>query len=223
MLQARDWTAVEEAFRTTAPYNYAVLDDFLVPEKCTDLHHALLSHWGWRHKNWTSRHLHNNRPNIPAVQAIGAELERNLPGLLSDKSLVAYWGLMYRDNVAGKVHSDLAAVTLTLWLTPQQFNLDPTSGGLLLYDVKRDPEVMPHEHLSAEWSESYVAERTQGGMIKIPYAWNRAVLFDGRTFHKTDELNFATQGPSSFRINLAYAFDDPVLDAERLAVYHQKR
>ena len=34
-----------------------------------------------------------------------------------------------------KVHTDLARANLNLWVTPDAANLDPTSGGMTVYDV----------------------------------------------------------------------------------------
>lgn len=46
-LRERDWHVVMRDYEDSAPYNYAVLDDFLDPARCDELRGKLLDHWGW--------------------------------------------------------------------------------------------------------------------------------------------------------------------------------
>lgn len=219
LLTPRDWHDVQRAYSGSLPYNYAVIDDFLRADVCSLVHSGLVAHWGWRYKNWSSEHLHNNQPNIPEAPVIAEEVLSNLPELLGGRELITYWALMYKKNTPGRVHADTAGITLTVWLTPDSHNLDPTSGGLVLYDVKRPDELLAHEHLVSEWSEPYVEQHTKGDRIRVPYRCNRAVLFDGKTFHHTDTLRFAHDSPHSHRINLTFAFDVPETYMERMQPY----
>lgn len=178
-----------------------------------------MDHWGWRFKNWVSAHLHNNHPDLELFGDIAATLKQNLPELLGTAELVSHWALMYVKNIPGRVHADIAGLTLTLWLTADEYNLDPHTGGLILFDVKRPREMMPHEHLVTTSAEAFVSATTRGETVHIPYRCNRAVLFDGSTFHKTDILNFAASGSDSHRINAALAFEDRVTFKDRLRPY----
>jgi hypothetical protein len=222
MLTERNWKEVEQALRVSNPYNYVVIDDFLKPDFCRVLREKLLNHWGWRYKNWASQNLHNTRPNIPEVFLIARDLKLACFELLEEKELIAHWALMYHRNIAGGVHADNAAFTLTLWLTPDEYNLDENTGGLILYDVKRYPEMMPHEHLSYTNSEGFVQQNTRGEKVIINYKYNRAVLFDAWTFHKTDTLNFSQQGIDSYRINLSLAFENITVETQRMGTYFKK-
>lgn len=222
IVSSRNWADVEQTFYATAPYNYAILDTFLDSDACKRLYEKLVNHWGWRYKNWMSQHLHNNEPDIPEVFEIVAVLKEQLPTLLQDKDLVSHWALMYHKNTPGRLHADNTGVTLSFWLTPEKYNLDPSTGGLVFFDVKRTPEIMPHEHLGNDWSEEYVKQHTHGKREIISYKSNRALLFDGRTFHKTDTLRFEDAGPYSRRINLSFAFDNPQGYIERMRKYELK-
>jgi hypothetical protein len=153
--------------------------------------------------------------------AIGDELLRCCPGLLHGLALMTHWALLYHRDTPGNVHADDAAFSLTVWLTPDEFNLDPTTGGLTLYDVKRPVEMMPHEYLIAGSSGPYVAAHTRGQRAYVPYRGNRAVLFDARTFHVTSTPRFADGDVTQKRLNLSLAFDDPAAAATRLAPYTQ--
>ena len=217
----RDWKLVQETFKTSTPFNYVVMDDFLDISCCENLRQQLLNHWGWRYKNWISKNLHNKRPNIPEIFLIAKELKANCYELFQEYNLINYWSLMYHRNISGGIHADNAALTLTLWLTPDEYNLDKNTGGLVLYDVKRSPEMLPHEHLSYTNSSKFVEENTKGENVVIKYKYNRAVLFDAWTFHKTDILDFSCQGIDSYRINISFAFNNPAIDIERMNCYFE--
>jgi hypothetical protein len=219
ILRKRDWSSLETEYKSRAPFSYVVIDNFLVDGACEFLHRSLVAHWGWRQKNWISDHLHNHSPDIPGLLQLADDLRKSLPGLFNGLELVDFWALMYRENKPGRPHSDNAEITSTLWLTPDCYNLDPNSGGLMITDVLRDPNALPHEHLVYPWADEYFASKTNGDAIKIPYRQNRAVLFDAKIFHRTDDLNFNFAEPSSFRINLSFAFDGPDEHMRRQALF----
>jgi len=210
LVAPHDWDSVERAYESSAPYNYAVIDNFLEPDACKYLHRKIFEHWGWRYKDWVSQHLHNSMLDIPEIFLIAETLKTCCPKLLHERELVTHWALMYPKNTPGRIHSDRTGINLNLWLTPNEYNLDPSRGGLVFFDVKADLTGMSAEQLSSpSWSEEYVNEQTKGGKVIISYKCNRAILFDASTFHQTDILKFADLGAESHRINLSLAFDKP--------------
>lgn len=86
---------------------------------------------------------------------IAEELRAKLPAALADHRLVNLWAYSYgnagHDESVGTssgnagsrsspssrrglgLHADFAAVHVTLWLTPDEANLDPSSGGLEVF------------------------------------------------------------------------------------------
>lgn len=217
-IEEHNWPNVEQQYRLSSPYNFSVIDNFLTKANLKILRRQLVTHWGWRRKNWTSNYLHNRTPDIPGLLELGRKLESLLP-LQRDEKLVDFWALMFHRNLSGSPHSDNASIAFTLWLTEECFNNDPDSGGLTLFDVKRDDRQRPHEHLVSRWSSQYLAENTCGASTYIPYKENRAVIFDARTFHVTESPNFDVSKPDGYRINLTYAFDQPKSYKKRLAEY----
>jgi len=213
----RNWELVLEAYHFSAPYNYAVIDNFLYPDACHELHQELLTHAGWRYQEHLENPvLSNMKPEIETIFSIAESLRAYCPSLLSGYELVSHWALMYPKNAPGKVHSDIGAITLNIWLTPDEYNLDSTSGGLIFFDVKRQCEAAENKSISYLWSEQYMKDFTQGQKISVNYKWNRALLFDAKTFHQTDSFCFANLTPGSQRINLSLAFDNPKLHRERV-------
>lgn len=212
----REWQSVLAAYEASAPYNYAVIDDFLQPDVCKQLHQELLTHPGWRYQDNTGQPVVSNMgPSIETIFMIAQSLKEQCPSLFSEYELIEHWALMYPKNASGKVHSDIGSLTLNLWLTPEEYNLDSSGGGLIFFDVKRESEPPPGKSLSYLWSEEYMKDHTAGEKVSVSYKYNRALLFAASTFHQTDDFRFANTKPESHRINLSLAFDNPTVYRER--------
>jgi len=218
-LTDRDWQEVERQYAATSPYNYAVLDGFFTPETFVSIRDQLLSNWGWQYKNWQSDELYVRDPKIPEIKLVGEELKKLLPNVLGGMELVRAWSFMHQRNVGLKVHADNGAVTVDVWMTPDEYNLLPEAGGIRFFDVKRDPNMLIHEFNTVEWAEKYFEKHTKGVSETVAYGCNRAILFDASTFHESDRVKFVEDGANTYRINLSLLFDDPVAFAERRKVY----
>jgi len=111
------------------------------------------------------------------------------------------------------VHADQALVNINIWLTPDSANLDPTSGGLVVYDKAPDPAEVFGQAFDL-WNNFLFAEqrlewlRENGAAnVTVPYRANRAVMFDSKRLHATDRYDFKT-GYENRRINLTLLFGD---------------
>jgi hypothetical protein len=184
-----------------------VIDDFLDEATRAKLHEELLSDQMWRLKNPVSKHLHNSRPRTSAVDAllpkVDAEIKR---GWSNSIGLIDYWALLYAKNTDGNVHADFGQLTLTYWLTPDHYNLEPATGGLILFDVRRGPEEGADRYLVAgKESERHVRARSSHHTV-VPYRCNRAVLFDSSHYHKTHTPVFDVSTPQGMRMNLTLMY-----------------
>jgi hypothetical protein len=218
-LTRRDWAAVERQYDESAPYNYAVMDGFFRQEILVSIREQLLANWGWQYKNWQANELYVRDPDIPEIAVTARELKRKLPHVLDGLEFVRCWAFMHQRNVGLKVHADNGAVTVDVWMTPAQHNLDPEAGGIVFYDVKRDPRMLIHEFNTVEWAEQYFRENWGGQSATVGYGYNRAVLFDAGTFHESDRVEFRADGADTYRINLSLLFDDPEEFTRRRAIY----
>lgn len=218
----QNWQLVLEAYNSSAPYNYAVIDNFLHPDVCQQLHQELLNHLGWSYQGHAEQPvLSNMKPDIETILTIAESLKFHCPYLFSDYELVEYWALMYPKNGSGKIHSDIGALTVNVWLTPEQYNLDSSGGGLVFFDVKRPSANSSNESLPYLWSEQYLKDFTKGEKVSISYKYNRALIFDAKTFHQTDNFSFANIKPESHRLNLSLAFDHPVTYCTRVGSFKE--
>jgi hypothetical protein len=206
----RDWDAAMSAFRETSPYNYAVLDGFLEPEDCRRLHRELLSDPGWTRQGRGDQALLSiKRPDVPATREIARQIKERCGPLLGGYEFVDSWVLLYPEGAPRVTHSDVGAMTLNLWLTPDECNLEPERGGLVFFDVKRRGPERPGEDAAYLWSERFLEEHTGGRSARVSYRWNRALLFDARTFHRTDHFRFTNSSMGAYRMNYSLTFDDP--------------
>lgn len=213
----KNWQSVLEDYQASFPYNYAVIDNFLQPDICEQLHQELLNHMGWRQQNHTEQPIISNmKPSIETIFTIAESLKVHCPSLFSNYELVEHWALMYPKNGLRQVHSDIGALTLNIWLTPDQYNLDASGGGLIFFDVKRQSK-MPGKSLSYLWSEQYLKDFTRGQKAKVSYKYNRALLFDAKTFHQTDAFCFTSIEPKTQRLNLSLTFDNPEVYRDRIS------
>ncbi len=141
----------------------------------------------------------------PLLLQIADEVRSRFAELLGNRPLTQAWafkGLRSREPI--DLHIDDGAISLNFWVTPDAANLQPGTGGIVVY-----PEPAP----SGWRMTDYDADRKKireavaqlGAPERIPYAANRAVLFDARLFHGSDAPHFA-DGYENRRINVTLLY-----------------
>lgn len=206
-LTAQNWEQIEAQFFDTEPYNYAIIDTFLTPEVCRQVRASILGNKGWSLMNWQADELFIRNFEMPLLEAISASITAHLPRIFENLELVQHIAFMHYRNKGLCAHSDTGRVTVDLWLTPDEYNREPETGGLICYDVKREPGQQIHEFNARPWCVDYLNAHTKGGKAKLGYKFNRAVIFDARTFHASDRIDFVSEGAHTFRINYALLYD----------------
>jgi hypothetical protein len=127
----------------------------------------------------------------PLLAQIADELRSGYPAILGRHPLLQLWGFKYDSRLSGiNIHADFAAVNVNFWITPDDANLDPEHGGLVVWDAPA-----PSGWDFAKYNDDVPAAReflAQAGArpVTIPYRANRAVIFDSDLFHETDRIAF---------------------------------
>jgi hypothetical protein len=140
---------------------------------------------------------------------------RSMPEVVGDLELAAMWAYKYNPSKEGggvpqsgvNKHTDLAKVNLNIWVTPDEANLDPETGGMVVWDysvLSMEGYVKFQQH-SAEVRTSQLLQNAGAKFIRIPYKRNRMVLFDSSLVHETDAMRFK-RGYKNRRINLTWLF-----------------
>jgi hypothetical protein len=142
----------------------------------------------------------------PLVAQIAEELRAVYPDIIGEHPLLHFWGFKYDSELRGiKVHADFAAVNVNFWITPDDANLDPNSGGLVVWDAAAPLDWNFGKYNSANDDIRALLSEENAKAIKVPYRANRAVIFDSDLFHETDEIRFKS-GYENRRINVTLLF-----------------
>jgi hypothetical protein len=146
----------------------------------------------------------------PLLHQIAEELRARFPRIFGTHLLSQAWAYKYDNSEKGiKVHADVGAVNCNFWVTPTEANLDPSSGGLIVYDVEA-PDEWNFADFNTENSVSKVyefLEKENANKIVIPYKRNRMVMFNSNLFHTSDHNGkFEPTLYSNRRINITYLF-----------------
>ena len=141
------------------------------------------------------------------------ECRNKFPGIFKNHRLTQLWAYKYDSRACDKndlftgikAHADFAAINVNFWITPKSANLDPLSGGLVVYNAEaplewgfeafnNDQEKIREEILKSNQKKTIV-----------PYNENRAVIFNSNLFHETDKIVFR-EGYENRRINVTMLF-----------------
>jgi Flp pilus assembly protein TadD len=149
----------------------------------------------------------------PLMLQIADDIRKKFPKIFKNYHLAQLWAYKYDSRAFDKnntfsginVHADFAAINVNFWITPESANLDPSSGGLVVYNAEA----------SLEWDfkkynriEKKIREDIQNNDQKktiVSYNENRAVMFNSNLFHETDKIEFK-EGYENRRINITMLF-----------------
>ena len=105
------------------------------------------------------------------------------------------------------IHADAAAVNVNFWITEDDANLNPATGGLVVYDKEAPSEWNFKDYNSDGNKPKIVSWLKEAGAqaINIPYRANRAVVFNSDLFHETADVRFKDDYVSR-RINITLLY-----------------
>jgi tetratricopeptide (TPR) repeat protein len=197
---------ISERWRRSSP-KIVVIDDFLTNEALDGLRRFCWGSTVWRrvHKGYLGA-----SPELgfacPLLFQIADELRRRYPAVFASHPLELLWAFKYDSQLAGiGLHADIAAINVNFWITADDANLDPKSGGLVIWD-----KPAPLDWDFAKYNGDPIAAReflAQAGArsVTVPYRSNRAVIFDSNLFHETDRIVFK-EGYLNRRINITLLY-----------------
>ena len=192
-----------QAWRDGNP-KIAVVDDFLTPEALAALRRFALGSAIWRsayHEGYLGA-FPDHGFATPLLAQVVEEFRTVFAEICGDHALNYLWGFKYDSSLSGiGIHADNAAVNVNFWITPDEANLDPDSGGLIIWDVAAPLDWDAPRYNSDEGAIRAFLEKTGAKPVTIPYRANRAVIFDSDLFHQTDRICFR-EGYENRRINI---------------------
>jgi tetratricopeptide (TPR) repeat protein len=144
----------------------------------------------------------------PLLLQISEELRLRFPKIFQDHRLAQAWAFKQDSQMKGlNIHADAAAVNVNFWITPNEANQDPESGGLVVWDKEAPKEWNFKDYNSSEFKPKIFKFLEEQGAqaIKVPYRENRALIFNSDLFHETDHCDFRDEYTSR-RINITMLY-----------------
>ena len=208
---ALDFEQIEDRY-LDSPISVVTLDDFLTPTALQGLRDFCLE--STIYFNHTANHFVRSRIengfNCDLLDQITQEVQDRFPRILGDHCLTSMWSYRYNNQSVGvAAHTDQGAVTFNFWITPNEANLLPEHGGLIVY-TKEQPSDWNWRYYNTNKYDPSVSREIEvflsdAESVTIPYRENRAVLFHSNLFHKSDHIHFK-DGYENRRINITMLF-----------------
>ena len=202
-----DRAAMETRWAESRP-PIVVVDDLLSPRALEELRRFCRGSTIWRNE-YRDGYLGTMMESgfaQPLILQIAEELAAAFPRIFRRLPLLQAWAFKYDSTLHGiGVHADFAAVNVNFWITPDEANLDPRRGGLVIWD-RPAPLGWDFETYNREIGaiREFLA-RSGAKPLTVPHRANRAVIFDSDLFHETDDPEFK-EGYLNRRINITLLY-----------------
>jgi hypothetical protein len=187
-----------------------VVDDLLTEEALTALRRFCQASTIWQ-KTYDAGYLGTTPETgfaCPLLAQIAEEFPRALPEVFRAHPLKYLWAFKYDSTLSGiNIHADFAAVNVNFWITPDEANLDPQSGGLVVWDKAAPLDWDFDKYNTDEGAIRRFLTQAGAKPVTIPHRANRAVIFDSDLFHETDRLSFK-EGYQNRRINVTLLYGE---------------
>lgn len=189
---ALDLDEIQSAFLDRdAPY--VVIDNILKPEAINQLYrYGLCSTVFYQEYNngYLTTTMTKGLNSELLVQMV-QEIPASLPDIFGDSKLKEAWIFKCDSRMkALDTHADFAAVNVNIWLTPDEANADPESGGLTIFD-KSAPSDWPFESYNTKSDRTTRFLEESGARPRIVhYRHNRALIFRSSLFHRSEAIHF---------------------------------
>jgi tetratricopeptide (TPR) repeat protein len=203
-----DRSAIEADYAAYRP-GITYVDGFLRPEALAELRRFCLESTVWFQFKYANGYLGAYWEAgfwCPLLAQVAEDLRHALPGIFRNYPLRKCWAFKYDSRLSGiPMHADFAAVNVNFWITPDAANLDPQSGGLVVWDKEA-----PADWDFADYNANEAAMKnflaTSGAQpVRIPHRQNRMAVFNSDLFHETDRIAFA-DGYENRRINVTLLY-----------------
>ncbi|WP_447985275.1 tetratricopeptide repeat protein [Nitrospira sp. Nam74] len=206
---ALDVPAIESRYHATHP-EVMYLDGLLTQEALTSMRRFCLESTVWKrdYENGYLGAFLGDGFSCPLLLQISEELRLKFPGIFQDHLLTQAWAFKYDSERTGlNIHADAAAVNVNFWVTPDDANLDPEHGGLVVWDKEapRDWNFKDYNNTANEPKVREFLAHSGAKAVTIPYRANRAVIFNSDLFHETDRFHFKDDYESR-RLNITLLY-----------------
>jgi len=146
--------------------------------------------------------------SCPLLLQIASELRETFRGIFQHHQLLQAWAFKQDGRLKPlNIHADAAAVNVNFWITQNEANLDPSCGGLIVWD-KEAPKDWNFALYNSSKYKPRIMEFLQAHEAKrvvVPYRENRALIFNSDLFHESDRCEFRDEYIHR-RINITFLY-----------------
>jgi tetratricopeptide (TPR) repeat protein len=202
-----DYGNIQSVYKSSHP-EICIIDDILSQAFLTDLKIFFRCANIFKRpypRGYVGTFLGTGMANKPILQ-FSKDLTLKLPDIFNKYHLTQAWAFKYDTQQKGiGIHADDAKVNVNLWLTPESANLDNHSGGMIIWKKKPNESSNFSDYNSSINSEKILQDVSESDYIRIPYKANRAVIFNSKLYHATDDINFDSKYINR-RINVTFLY-----------------
>ena len=186
--------------------NYIIIDDFFPDEICTELREKTLNSAIYHDEYWDYKSLDfdDDYPGRPTESLTHISDKYVVPKISLAEKYFRSWSFVYNNRSRRTLpHADPSFINVNIWVTPDECVEDHNKNGLRIYK-KKAPKEWNHFQYNSDTSniETYL----KGSKCdRVPYRYNRAVIFRGNTFHSTDNVHMKP-GDENKRVNYTFLY-----------------
>jgi tetratricopeptide (TPR) repeat protein len=215
-----DTAAIEAAYAAESP-GVTTVDDLLSPEALESLRRFCLESTIW----WQLEHpteVGSTQASgfaCPLLLQIAHELRQALPGVLGEHPFTTMWAYKYYDppgregadnrSSGRRIHADAGMVSVNLWITPDEANLGPETGGVTFWN-----QVAPKAYFKVTSREERLdmlrplMDSAGPPRLVVPHRCNRAAIFHSYILHRSSPQRFR-ETYEDRRISITIMYGDP--------------
>ncbi len=188
-----------------------IIDDFLSEEALDTLWKYCLESTIWFDTKENGGYLGaymTDGFHHPILLKLVENLNEEMPKVFNSRKLSQMWALKYKSDGTGtRLHADDALININFWITPDiaKKNTDNNSG-IIIYDRPVPKNWKFEEYNQSDIKIKDYLKKTKSKKIEIPYKQNRAIIFDSKFIHQSQEIDFK-KGYKNQRINITMLFD----------------
>jgi hypothetical protein len=203
-----DVAALEASYLENSP-SMVVVDDLLSPDVLQAIRLQCLESTYWydyRHRGGYLGVGISEGFLSPLLVSIAENLRATFRNIFLDHPLRQAWAFKYDSRYRGTgIHADFAAINVNFWITPDEANLNPDGGGLVVYKHEAPMDWDFAEYNGKPEKIHEFLEQNNSQSLTVPHRQNRAVIFNSNLFHRTDDIDFRP-GYENRRINITMLF-----------------
>ena len=205
-----DIKVIEDNYKSAEP-EIVVIDNFLsntalkeIQKFCRNANVFKYPYHGGYVGAFLSKGLSN-----PFILQLNEDLRLTYNKIFNELRLTQAWIFKYDSQKTGtNIHADQATVNVNFWITPESGNLDKNSGGLKIWNKLPPSNWDFNAYNSLDRSPKIKEMLDSEGIPQktIPYRENRAVIFNSKLFHATDDFKFDNSYKNR-RVNITFLYD----------------